>query len=364
MRWLPTTAPRWTAATRRIAGRLLLSLAAVALVAAPGSPEPTRGKARKHEPKQATFKISGGKKITVEHFEPKGNGRFPVIILLHDAAGLAPLPAGLFRAGCHTLAQEGYVALLVHYFDGTGHKEVRKKDATPENFKTWMEAVRGAVAYARDAKKNPKIDGARIGLVGFSLGGYLSLSVAQDKKLKIAAVVEMFGGLPDKLWKDLKYLPPTLIIHGLKDSVISVKEAYALRGLCEACKFSHESKIYEDQDHLFRGKPLWHEDIRDAKLRTLAFFRKHLKNEIVCKCKKVDAVAKMLTLTLFDGTDLVLPVCKDPKVCGSDGGEIKGGIEDKCLIGAELLLRVGPDCKAAEGIRVLTKKKQPEKEKK
>jgi dienelactone hydrolase len=129
------------------------------------------------------------------------------------------------------------------------------------------------------------VDPQRIGLCGFSLGGYLAMAAAAKKELMITAVAEFFGGLPDELWKDLKHLPPTLIMHGDKDSIVSVKEAYALRGVCEACKYRYEIKIYEGQDHLFRNAfavqdflmlekhPLYN----DIKATTLTFFARHLK---------------------------------------------------------------------------------------
>src|SRR5262249_45852875 len=176
--------------------------------------EPPKAKTKKG-PIVANFK-TGAKKITVDRFEPAGSGPYPAVILLHDSAGLATTPRLIFRECCQMLANEGYVVLLVHYFNSTGHKKVEKEDVTKQVFQTWMATVRGALEHARELSI---VDAKRIGLIGFSVGGHLALSVAMRKELNITCVAELFGSLPDPLWKDLKYLPPTLIVHGAKDSI-------------------------------------------------------------------------------------------------------------------------------------------------
>src|SRR5262249_30987924 len=127
----------------------------------------------------------------------------------------------------------------------------------------------------RHARKQPNVDGRPIGLLGLSLGGYLALAAARQKDLEIACVVEFFGGLPEEAWNDANWLPPTLIIHGDADHMVSVKEAYALRGFCDAKKLPYEIKIYQGQQHLFRGD-LTGRALQDARRRTLAFLKKHL----------------------------------------------------------------------------------------
>src|SRR5690606_8253724 len=102
--------------------------------------------------------------------------------------------------------------------------------------------------------RHPRVEAEKIGLLGFSLGAYLSLAVATEKDMKIAAVAEFFGGLPDHFWKESHalHLPPTLIIHGIKDQIVPAKEAYALRGLLATRQVPFEIKLY-DCDHLFKG---------------------------------------------------------------------------------------------------------------
>jgi len=217
---------------------------------------------------------NAGKKITIERFEPKLNGKLPAVLLLHDSAGMET-PGPFYRWGARLLANEGYVVLLVHYFSGTGHQRVKPDQIDKSDFQKWLDAVSGAVGYAR---KRPNIDSKKLGLLGFSLGGHLALSLVAQKNPEIAAVVELFGGLPRDFWKDLRSLPPTLIIHGDKDTVVPVKEALDLAEFFRSRKLPHELKVYEGQGHLFGANPK-SEAALDAQKRTLAFFEKHLKQQ-------------------------------------------------------------------------------------
>jgi carboxymethylenebutenolidase len=257
----------------------------VGLAGATGGPESSKGQPNQLAPVKKDFTTESfavsGKQVAVDVFEPKTKGQHPAVILLHDSAGLRGPAEKIFQQCGRTLAAEGYVAFLVHYFETTGHRKVEPADVTPKVFHQWMVAVRGTVTFARGRKN---VDGRRIGLVGFSIGGYLAMAAASEKDLGIAAVAEFFGGLPEPLWKDLRHLPPTLIIHGDQDGIIPVKEAYALWGYCLAKKVPHVVRIYPGQQHLFKGN-IQGLAALDARVCALRFLKDHLMDAGV-KAKK------------------------------------------------------------------------------
>jgi dipeptidyl aminopeptidase/acylaminoacyl peptidase len=116
----------------------------------------------------------------------------------------------------------------------------------------------------------PGVDASRIGLLGFSLGAFLSLSLAtQDSR--IAAVAELFGGLPEQFAKDARNLPPVLILHGAEDTTVPIDQAYELERILQLHKIPYQIKIYPDQGHVFRGLAQL-----DAMGRVAQFFRSHL----------------------------------------------------------------------------------------
>jgi carboxymethylenebutenolidase len=209
---------------------------------------------------------SQGKTIAVEKFEPKSEGRHPAILILHGAGGM-DIGGPEFREFGRELARRGYVAHVVHYFDQTGNA---RADAAMigKSFSTWMLTI-GDALTAVAGQEN--VDPARLGLLGFSLGSYLSLSVASHDR-RVSAVVEYFGGLPDLFAWNLKRFPPTLILHGDSDTVVPVSEARKLEKLLGDKKFPFEIRVYPGQGHRFRG-----DDDKDAYQRSLRFFDKHLK---------------------------------------------------------------------------------------
>jgi dienelactone hydrolase len=210
--------------------------------------------------------MSDDKEITSELFAPTKPGRYPAVVLLYGSGGMA-VGGPMFQSTAESLAKQGYVVYLPHYFEKTG-----TQFATPEEdrkyFADWMKTIANAIEYAA---KQPNVDPKRIGLIGYSLGAYLSLSVATvDSRVK--AVVEYFGGLPPFFVNQLKTMPPTLILHGEADPLVSVKEAYALERLLKSKSLPYEIKIYPQQGHGFSGTA-----VTDSMQRTLAFFDRNLK---------------------------------------------------------------------------------------
>lgn len=206
---------------------------------------------------------SGGETINVLRFEPPGTEKRPAVIMLHGADGWAPMTGFQFAAS--GLNANGFTAILVRYYDRTktekisdeqrasfvkwlrGEATEQKGNVARRSFEEWIDAVRDAVAYAR---KLPHVDGSRIGIVGFSLGGYLALSAAPKINPPVQAVVEMFGGLPQEYCKKLGKVPPTLIIHGEEDDVVPVSEAYKAAGVLLARKQQVAIEIQKGVGHV------------------------------------------------------------------------------------------------------------------
>ncbi len=207
---------------------------------------------------------SGDKQITVETYVPDSVGAFPAVIALHGSGGIregwADNPARL-------LAARGFAVFVPHYFERTG--DVWVDDRTiRQKFPVWMQTIADAITWTT---QQPKVDAARVALLGFSLGGYLALSVASQDR-RVSAVIEYFGGLPQQLEQHAGSLPPILILHGEADPTVPVSEARKLQRLCEQHDVKHEVQIYPGVGHGFSGPTLF-----DAGLRTLKFLNEQLR---------------------------------------------------------------------------------------
>jgi carboxymethylenebutenolidase len=212
-----------------------------------------------------TFR-SAKKTITVERFEPEADGKYPAILVLHGSCGLTA-HAKEMRALSSSFAEKGYATFLVHYFDRTGTTETTDVAEIKKHFLSWLLTIHDAVDYVA---RQDRVDRTRIGVIGFSLGAYLSLAAGCTKG-DITAVVEVNGGLPAPLAGAVEKMPPVLIIHGEADETVSVEEARALEKRLKARERTHEIILFKDQGHVLKG-----EAADAATQRSLAFFTKHL----------------------------------------------------------------------------------------
>jgi carboxymethylenebutenolidase len=213
---------------------------------------------------------SGGKTIQVEVFPPASAGKHPAVMLLYGAGGLTRRGDNFRQYGTR-LAEHGFVAFLVHYFDATNSEQAGVINS--ERFPLWWKAVYDGVGFAQH---QAGVDKSRIGVLGFSLGGYVALAEAsQDNRVK--AVAEYYGGMSDDFQQTVTHMPPTLILHGDQDSVIPVSQAYDLHKFLRKLGASSELRIYPGQEHGFdsNGDPA---AAKDAWQRMLAFFDRYLGN--------------------------------------------------------------------------------------
>ena len=192
-----------------------------------------------------TFK-SGSAAIEIEQSEPATGAPFAALILLHGSGGASRYWLGHFAP---ILTRMGMAAFAPHYFDKTGTER-----ATPEmildrkHFPLWLAALRDAINYVA---ARPGVDARRIGVLGVSLGGYLAVALAAEEP-RLRAVIEFSGGMPPGWEQQLSpATPPVLIVHGDRDEVVPVTEAYKLAGVLSQKQVRHEVKIYPDETHWF-----------------------------------------------------------------------------------------------------------------
>jgi carboxymethylenebutenolidase len=236
---------------------------------------------------------SAERKINVTRFEPAGKGPHPAVLFLHGIDG-AEKYEKIYYLLADRLAAKGYAVFFVRYFDcfagrpeeltffrdkvkdyltGKGGDQRKRLEAA---FDDCLTAVSDAVRYVR---AQPGVNKDRVGVVGFSLGAFLALSAATQEDTKVAAVVDLFGGLPEETQPRAKALPPVLILHGDKDQTVPVSAANGLQKLLKANRIDHDIKVYEGVGHMFdngKGGLVWGA-VSDAETRAHAFLDKHLK---------------------------------------------------------------------------------------
>jgi carboxymethylenebutenolidase len=207
---------------------------------------------------------SGGEQIRLDCYAPSTNGqRFPAVIGLHGSGGGYPVVA----APAHMLAAQGIAVYVLHYFDRTGTEWVSDRTTILRHAPAWMKTVWDAISFV---SREPHVDSQRIGLLGFSLGAYLSLGIASiDGRVK--AVVDFFGGFPREMKLFARHFCPVLILHGDADQTVPVSEAHHVAEIAERKQVPYEMKIYPGVGHGFGP-----DTMLDAAQRTLQFLQRHL----------------------------------------------------------------------------------------
>jgi len=173
------------------------------------------------------------------------------------------------------LANEGFAALAVDLYDG-------KVTRDPEEAKGFMMAMDKAAALeklygaVRFLKNDPHI--SNVGVIGFCLGGFWSLSLACSNR-DVKAAVPFYGSIPpDSLLGQLR--SPILYFYGEKDHHISASEIDRLEKFMKDAGKQAEVVRYPDSDHAFfndtRKEVYNPKDAKDAWSRALAFLRKNL----------------------------------------------------------------------------------------
>lgn len=188
--------------------------------------------------------LSGSTPVRVEMFGPEGDGDYPAVLVLHGAGGIDAGNKYVRQFGA-AIAAHGVVALLIHYFDRTG--TTYAGDATiHREFPAWLETIRDAVTYAT---KLPNVAPDRLGLVGYSLGGYLAMAHAtQDERIR--AVVELAGGIDAESARNARRFPPVLVVHGKDDRRVPFERAKEVQRIWKEAEAEIDTRFYPGEGHI------------------------------------------------------------------------------------------------------------------
>ena len=95
--------------------------------------------------------------------------------------------------------------------------------------------------------KRPDASG-RIGLLGFSLGGYVAADTAAHDD-RVTAIAVLYGGMPDAMVAQVNHLPPLNELHGEADRSVPLAKGKELVSLARAVGAPAEQVIYPGREH-------------------------------------------------------------------------------------------------------------------
>lgn len=195
------------------------------------------------------------------------SGSGPGVLVLHAWWGLNDT----FRAAADRLAAAGFVAFAPDLYNG-------QIATTIDDAERLMKAMDGAATYAlvnaasAFLRAQPATVGARIGVVGFSLGGSWALSLDDA----IGAIVTFYGiGDVDNVTADAEILGH----FASDDQFDSAEDAQAFAATLNAAGHPTTLYIYPNTQHWFVEPDRPEYDAAATELawqRTVAFLREHV----------------------------------------------------------------------------------------
>lgn len=199
----------------------------------------------------------------------RGSGR-PGIVVIQEWWGLVPHVKDIV----HRFADQGYVALAPDLYHGKSTVDAEEANHLMEGL-DWTRATTelwGAVAHLRKEEKAPKV-----GVVGFCMGGALTILAAQDPE--VSAYVAFYG-FPPKA--DLKPINARgLLIFGEHEDVFPVDKAREFVAAQQAKGVPTSFVEYPGAGHAFfndqRPEVYRPDAAADAWSRTLAHFAETLR---------------------------------------------------------------------------------------
>ena len=218
---------------------------------------------------------SGDETVRAQLYAPSGKGPFPAIIVIHEWWGLNDW----VKEQASKLADQGYVALGIDLYRD-------KVATTPEMAHEIMRGVpedrakRDLHAAFEYLSSQPNVKKARIGAIGWCMGGGYSLDVALQEPTLAADVIN-YGHLATDPEALKKINAPILGLFGGQDHGITPNDVHKFEQTMKQLGKTIDIKIYDDAGHAFENpnnkdgfRPA---DAADAWRRTVDFLASNLK---------------------------------------------------------------------------------------
>ncbi len=199
-----------------------------------------------------TFPADGGRPMRAAYAAPPdsqkqpGGQKVPGLIVIHEIFGLNDD----IRRITGRVADIGYAALAPDLYDRDGVRLICIARTLLTLSRGEGDAFKDLDAARKFLQQQPGVDAARIGVIGFCMGGGFALMYAARAPLGAAAT--FYGDVP-KTTDQLRGVCPVLGGYGGQDRMFAA-QGRRLENLLTEMGIDHDVKIYEDAGHSFMSR--------------------------------------------------------------------------------------------------------------
>ena len=231
-----------------------------------------------------TFPAADGHPMRAAIAGGEDGSRRPGVIVIHEIFGLNDD----IRRITARVAGLGYVALAPDLYDGPGARAICIARTVIALNRGSGEAFLDLEAARKLLAQQPNVDGSRIGVIGFCMGGGFALLYAVRAPMNVCAT--FYGDVP-KTADKIRGVCPVLGGYGSDDKLFA-SQGRRLNTLLDENNVAHDVKIYDGAGHSYMNRhegmlarlasyrPMRvgynHDAAEDSWKRIDAFFAKHL----------------------------------------------------------------------------------------
>jgi dipeptidyl-peptidase-4 len=213
--------------------------------------------------------------IRPNDFDP--SKKYPVLMYVYGGPGIQTVTDSWGVDWYYYLAQKGYIVVSVDGC-GTGHRGAAFRNCTYKNL--GIKESDDQIAAARYLAQMTYVDSSRIGIYGWSYGGYMSsmclfrgdgvfraiaaVAPVTDWRFYDSIYTERYMGLPDdnadgyNKSSVFQYIKPVkakfLLVHGTADDNVHFQNTADLSAKMIDAGIQFDTQIYPDKDHGIRAR--------------------------------------------------------------------------------------------------------------
>jgi carboxymethylenebutenolidase len=206
--------------------------------------------------------------------QPEGEGQYPGLIAIQEWWGLVPH----IKDVAERFAKQGFITLAPDLYHGQSAAEPdeARKLAMELDRQHAVQEIVAAISYLQGL---PRVSPKKVGVVGWCMGGSLTIATAAASSQVSAAVA--FYGMPADLKVVADIRGPLLGLYGENDHGISPERVHQFQAALEQANVVHEIHIYPGSGHAFFNDTRPHiynpDAAQDAWERTLEWLRRYLR---------------------------------------------------------------------------------------